>query len=289
MNNLLTVNNLTKIYGSGRGVRNISFELQKGRILGIVGLNGAGKTTLLSCLTGFMEWDSGDISYTWNNHVHNKVTGEVLENLGIVASEYGFPSNFDIKTIAHIMNSVYKNWDNKKFNTIVKTLSLDPNLKIKNYSTGMKTALAIAIALSHHAKILILDEATRGLDIKASAKIRDLLYDHVADGENSIILTSHIMGEIERISDSVLLIDNGEVKFNYDKDDLFYKYRVFQIAKQQLEKIDKNDILNMKQDEFYVRLIAIDSKMFSEKYEVEPKEFPIETIIELFLDGDDMV
>jgi len=289
MNNLLTVNNLTKIYGSGRGVRNVSFELQKGRILGIVGLNGAGKTTLLSCLTGFMEWDSGDISYNFNNNMQDRVNGKVLEDLGIVASEYGFPSNFDIKTIAHIMNSVYKNWDNKRFNTIVKTLSLDPNLKIKNYSTGMKTAMAIAIALSHDAKILILDEATRGLDIKASAKVRDLLYDHVADGENSIILTSHIMGEIERMSDSILLIDNGDVIFNYDKDDLLYKYRVFQMVKQHFKKIDRNDVLKMKQDDFYVRLIAVDSRKFTEKYEVESKEVPIETIIELFLDGDDTV
>lgn len=221
----LSVSNLSKVYPSGRGIHNISFDLKKGSILGIIGLNGAGKTTLLSCLAGFINKDSGDISYTFDNANHRTVSADVLENLGIVFSEYGFPGHFSAKTICSIMSKSYKKWSSETFYALLSQLELDRNLVTKKYSTGMKTKLAIAIALSHNAKILILDEATNGLDAKSSAKVRNLMSTFVSNRENSIIITSHIMGEIERMSDYIMFIDNGHMKFNCSKDELLQRYK----------------------------------------------------------------
>jgi len=286
MDSILTVSNLSKVYSSGRGIRSVSFELQKGTILGVIGLNGAGKTTLMSCLTGFMDWDSGDVEFNFGEKAYAKVKPEVLERLGIVVSEYGFPGHFSAKTVCGIMENAYRNWDKAKFFAILRELELDPGIKTRAFSTGMKTKLAIAIALSHNAKILFLDEATNGLDVKASAKVRELMHAHVADGENAIVLTSHIMGEIERMSDAVMFIDDGDMKFNCNKDDLLHMYKVFPMTTETLGGIDRRDLMRIKKNEHTVRVIAKDPKLFSEKYAMQPEALPLDTIIEIFLEGE---
>jgi len=291
MNNLLTVNNLSKTYKSGRGVRDVSFELQGGTILGIIGLNGAGKTTLLSCLTGFMEWDTGNILYTLSGKTYDNINKapKILEDLGVLTTEYGFPPQFTAKTVNAIMSNIYQSWDKKKFFELLKELDLDPTVKVQKFSTGMKTKLGIAIALSHQAKILFLDEATNGLDVKASAKVREILYNHVADGENAIILTSHIMGEIERMSDAIMFIDDGNMKFNLNKDDLLHAYKAFAITAETLSKVDKQDVVKIKKDGYRIRVIAKEPKTFAKKYMLEPEVLPLDTIIEMFLEGEDLV
>lgn len=115
MENLLVVRNLSKIYNTGKGISNINFELNKGTILGVIGLNGAGKTTLLHCITGFLRPDEGQIEYTFNGEQFNEATPALLDNLGIVSSEYGYPAHFTAKIISHIMSSTYRSWDKNKF------------------------------------------------------------------------------------------------------------------------------------------------------------------------------
>ena len=286
MKNALTVRNLSKTYDTGKGARNISFELSKGTIMGIIGLNGAGKTTLLNCITGFLKPDTGEIEYDFNGEQFNKATPALLDHLGLVLSDYGYPDHFTAKIISRIMSSTYKNWDKNRFFEILERLDLDKNLKTAKYSTGMKTKLAIAIALSHNAKILILDEATRGLDVKASSKVRELLYDHVSNGENSIILTSHIMGEIERMSDTIMLIEDGNMQFISDKDDLLYQHKIFQVTSSQLADIDKGDISKIKRDDHTICIIAKDSKEFIEKYKIEATSSSLERVIEIILEGE---
>jgi len=286
-NHILKVSNLTKAYRTGKGIFDISFTLEKGTIMGIIGLNGAGKTTLLSCLTGFLEWDSGEVEFSVGAESYDQVEPAVLENLGIVAAEYGFPGFFTAKTVNHIMSTVYKNWDSARFFQLLERLDLQPRLKTAKYSTGMKTKLAIAIALSHNAKILVLDEATNGLDVRASAKVRELLHEHVESGENSIILTSHIMGEIERISDSIMFIDDGKVMFNQSRDDLLHQYKAFHVTTKMLEDIDPRDIIKIRKEAYTTIVIVREPREFAEKYAIEPAALPLDSIIEIFLEGDD--
>jgi len=286
MQNILKVTNLTKVYNTGRGIRNVSFELQPGTILGIIGLNGAGKSTLISCLTGFLKWDSGQVEYNFNGIKHSKIKPVLLNDLGIVTSEYGFPGHFTAKIISRIMAFTYKNWDAAKFQQILTHLELDFKLKTSKYSTGMKTKLAIAIALSHNAKILVLDEATRGLDVRASSKVRALLHAHVENGENSIILTSHIMGEIERLSDEIMLIEDGDVHFNSNKDDLLHQHQIFTITSKQLDAIDRQDIFKIKREDHTIYVIAKNPKEFYEKYNIESTHSTLDRVVELLLEGD---
>jgi ABC-2 type transport system ATP-binding protein len=286
MENILTVRNLSKIYNTGKGIRDISFELGKGTILGIIGLNGAGKSTLLHCLTGFLKHDTGEIHYAFNGERHNKVKPATLDSLGIVASDYGYPDHFTAKNISSIMSWTYKKWERKKFFEVLEHLDLDKNLRTGKYSTGMKTKLAIAIALSHNARILILDEATRGLDVKASSRVRELLYAHVSSGENSIILTSHIMGEIERMSDTIMLIEDGNIQFNSNKDDLLYQHKIFQVTSSQLAEMDKGDISKIKREEHAIFVIAKDSKAFGSKYRLESMSSSLDRVIEIILEGE---
>jgi len=285
---ILTVTNLSKTYSTGKGIHNITFALEKGTILGIIGLNGAGKTTLLSCLTGYLEWDFGDMQYNFDGGTFTQVEPAVLENLGIVTAEYGYPGFFTAKTVCHIMVSTYKNWDSDRFYHLLSTLEVEPRLKIAKYSTGMKTKLAIAVALSHGAKILVLDEATNGLDVRAASRVRDLLYEHVESGENSIILTSHIMGEIERISDKIMFIDDGKIKFNVSKDDLLHQYKAFHVTAQKLADIDRTDIIKIKKEMYSTIVIARDPHNFAKKYAIQPAALGLDGIIEIFLEGDDV-
>jgi len=284
--NILKVTNLTKVYNTGRGIRNINLELKQGTILGIIGLNGAGKSTLISCLTGFLKWDSGQIEYNFNGSIHNKIKPALMNHLGIVSSEYGFPEHFSAKTISQIMSYTYNNWDKDRFQEILTHLELDYKLKTGKYSTGMKTKLAIAIALSHNAKILVLDEATRGLDVKASSRVRALLHAHVENGENSIILTSHIMGEIERLSDEIMLIEDGDVQFNSNKDDLLHQHQIFTVTSKQLDTIDRHDIAKIKKEEHTVYVIAKDPRAFYQKYNIESAHSTLERVVELLLEGE---
>jgi len=286
MENILKVTNLTKVYDTGRGIRNISFELKPGTILGVIGLNGAGKSTLISCLTGFLKWDSGQIEYNFKGTKHNKIKPVLLNDLGIVSSDYGFPGHFTAKIISKIMSYTYKNWDVAKFQETLARLELDYKLKTSKYSTGMKTKLAIAIALSHNAKVLVLDEATRGLDVKASSKVRALLHAHVESGENSIILTSHIMGEIERLSDEIMLIEDGDVQFNSNKDDLLHQHQIFAVTSRQLDSIDRSDISKIRKDDHTIYVIAKNPREFHKKYKIESIHSTLERVVELLLEGE---
>lgn len=286
MTNALTVRNLTKLYNTGKGIRDVNFELARGTILGIIGLNGAGKTTLLNCITGFLKQDRGEVCFEFGGARFEKPSPALLDNIGIVSSEYGYPAHFSAKTVSHIMSSTYKNWDAKKFFEILAHLDLDKKLKTGKYSSGMKTKLAIAIALSHNAKVLILDEATRGLDVKASSRVRELLYAHVSGGENSIILTSHIMGEIERMSDTVMLIEDGAVQFVNNKDDLLYQHKIFQLTSGQLAEIDKADISKIKREEHAIFVIAKNPREFASKYGAEEAGSSLDRVIEIILEGD---
>jgi len=283
---MLKVTELYQTYNSGKGIKDISFELKKGEILGIVGLNGAGKSTLISCLIGFLKYKSGQIEYDFNGEKYNKISPNLLDKIGIVTSDYGYPEHFTAKHVSNIMSSTYKNWDKNRFFEILEFLELDKSLKTDKYSTGMKTKLAIAIALSHHAKLLILDEATRGLDIKASKVVRELLYDYVASGDNSIILTSHILGEVERMSDSIMFIENGSVHFHKDKSEVIYENQIFEISKDDLGKINKNDLVKFKRTDLSIFAIVKNPKMFSEKYNSKSIDSSLNTAIEILLEGE---
>lgn len=279
MSNIVEVKNLSKIYKNNVGIKNISFELKQNTVLGIIGLNGAGKSTLISVLTGFCSY-TGDLVYNFS--------GNYNDYIGVVHSEYGYPGHFNAMIVERIMKLCYTNWDSNRFFEILDILELEKKLSSKKYSTGMNTKLAIAIAMSHNAKLLVLDEATRGLDIKATSRVRNLLHDYMNKPGNGIILTSHIVGEIEKMSDEIMFIEKGELSFIKNKDDLLHENQIFNVTSIQLERIDKTDIKKIQKTDYNINLIAKDVSNFVSKYKIEPIITTLERVIEILLEGDEI-
>ena len=223
MENVLVVRNLSKRYDEFQ-LKNVSFSLPKGCIMGLVGENGAGKSTTIKLILNLINRDGGSVSiFGKDNLTHEKT---IKEDLGVVFDESSFPDNLNAKNISLVMKNVYKNWDEGLFYSYLKRFALPAQKKVKDYSRGMKMKLAIAAALSHHPKFLILDEATSGLDPMVREEILDIFLEFIQDEEHSILLSSHIISDLEKIADYVTFIHRGEVLFSEAKDQLLEEYGI---------------------------------------------------------------
>ena len=285
-NLVLKVEKLNKKYKSGKGIFDIGFEVPKGAIVGIVGANGSGKSTLLSCIIGVKEKDNGKIAFKIDGKEYDEKNRKILNELGIVRCEQGFPEDFTAKTVSSIMKNVYRNWEQKKFAYILKACELDSGIKIQDYSTGMKSKLSIAVALSHNPKILVLDEATNGMDVMTCGFIKKLFFFFFEDGEHSIIFTSHKIGEVEKMADQIILMQTGRIIIDCSKDDMLQNYTVFQMLEGKFEKIDKNDVLKAYKEGFYINVLPKDARGFRKKYKVDKEITDLETIVEIMMRGE---
>lgn len=238
MQNSIEIKNLTKKYKEN-GIYNISFNVPKGSIVGLIGRNGAGKTTILNSILNIIKKDNGKITIfddkTFSKDTRNK--------LGVVFDKSMFPESLNAKEINNILKYVYSNWNEMQFFDYLKKLEIPLNKKIKEFSKGMEMKLYIAIALSHNAKCLILDEATSGLDPVIRDEILDLFLDFIQDESNSILISSHITSDLEKIADYIAFIDNGNLLFFESKDKLIYEYGILKCEENNLEKIDEKYIL----------------------------------------------
>ena len=237
---ILEVKNLCKSY-KGFDLNNVSFDIPEGTIMGLIGENGAGKSTIINIITNAVHKDSGTV----------KLFGVDLENCGpdiwnsiaVVQADCGFPEELTIKNAESVLKGIYKNWDSGKFESYINKLGLDFKKKIKSLSTGMKMKLELAIALSHSAKLLILDEATNGLDFMARNEILDILMDFIQDESCGVLLASHIIEDMERICDYITFIHNGNVVFSENKDDLLDKYAIINIDENKLSELDSKAVV----------------------------------------------
>ena len=215
---MLELRNVTKLYRNGKGVRDISFQAEKGTIVGIVGMNGCGKSTLLNCITlgGF----KGSIRYSFEDFTATRPTPRVLENLGVVHARYGFPAHFSAGIVNKILSGLYKNWSKDRFREITDDLGLETDLKVKAYSTGMRSKLAIAIAMAHSPRLMVFDETTKGLDKESVSKFKDMVRKRVGEGCLAL-MTSHAEDEIEELCDGIVELQEGRQTFCGTKADYF--------------------------------------------------------------------
>ena len=248
--NAVEVKNLTKKY-KGFTLNNISFELPSGCILGLIGENGAGKSTTIRSILGMTKPDSGSI-----NVLGQSISASLKEDIGIVLDEVGIPASLNIKDINKIMKNMYKNWDEKLFLSYIDSFSLPSDKKFNDFSKGMKMKLGIAIALSHNAKLLILDEPTSGLDPLVRDEIIDILNDFTRDADHSILISSHIVSDLEKLCDYIAFMHNGNLMLFEEKDALLEKYRFINLTEQQLSELDPAAIKGKKVGKFGVEAIA---------------------------------
>lgn len=218
---MLEVKNVTKRYKEFT-LDNISFQLPKGYIMGYVGQNGAGKTTTINCITGLCSPNEGTI--TVDGITVEKDAANYKEQIGFIGDESYFPKEMNALEIQRIQKSFYKTFQEKKFNELMKQFGLPEKKKIEEFSRGMKVKLMFAAALSRETKLLVLDEATNGLDPVMRAEILELLQEYIADGEHSILFSTHMLEDLEQIADYIIFIHKGKLLLNETKDELLESY-----------------------------------------------------------------
>ena len=231
MENILEINGLNKAY-EGFALKDVSFSLPKGYIMGFVGQNGSGKTTTIRSILNMAKINSGKISIFGLDSVDNSV--EIKERLGVVFDSLYLANHLNIKQVDKQLSPFYKDWSSEEFFRRIKAFGLPDNQKIGDFSKGMKMKLMVAVALSHKAELMILDEPTSGLDPVARDELLDILSEYIEDENRSVLFSTHITSDVERIADYITILHNGKVWFTGTKDELHEKYLVLRGAEEDI-------------------------------------------------------
>lgn len=258
MDYALEIRDLTKRYGDFT-LDNINIQLPKGCIMGFVGENGAGKSTTIKLILDLIRRDKGNVAILGKDL--RKAEKSIKENIGVVMDESCFPENLNPKEINVVLKNIYKTWNEKKFHEYLSKFSLPLDKKIKNFSRGMKMKLSIAAALSHDSKILILDEATSGLDPKIREEILDVFLEFIQDESNSIFISSHIISDLEKVCDYITLIHRGKIIFSEQKDSLLESYGVLKCSEEEFATIDKYSVKGYRKNQFGVEALVVRDKI----------------------------
>lgn len=266
MENILEVNNVSKAFPkSGFALDSISFALPGGAIMGFIGENGAGKTTTINCILNTMIKDSGTVKL-FGAEMSDKDT-LIREEIGVVYDGDNFPSYLNAAQLANILRGAYKKWDEALYQSYLERFRLSPAQKIKTCSKGMSMKLAISAALAHHPKLLVLDEATSGLDPVMRDEILDVFLDFVQKDDHSILLSSHITSDLEKIADYITLIHDGRIILSLLKDELIYRYGIMRCKEKQFLALQPDDIVTYRKRDFQTDVLVSDVEKIRRKYQ----------------------
>ena len=284
MNDSLEVKNLCKKYNEFE-LKNINFTLPKGMSMGFIGENGAGKTTTIKSILNLIKIDNGEIKIFGLNIKENEK--KIKEDIGVVLDDCFFSEYLTPTDINKIMRKIYKKWDEKLYYKYLEDFKLPKNKISKEFSSGMKMKLKIAVALSHHPKLLILDEPTSGLDPVARSEILDIFQDFIQNEENSIFVSSHITSDLEHIADYITFINDGEIVLSKTRDELLEKYGIVKCSKSEFERIDKNDYVKFKVNRYEYDVLVEDKAKFKRKYEFKIIDKPtLDEIMLIYIKGE---
>lgn len=265
MNSTLILKNVNKKYEkSNFAIKDISFSIPEGSIVGFIGENGAGKSTTMNCILNVIRRDSGTIEIFGREMTDEDI--DIRENIGVVYDSNNFPEYLTARQLADILGRIYSKWDDFCFEQFLRRFGLPESQKIKTYSRGMSMKLAIAVALSHDSKLLILDEATSGLDPIMRDEILDVLLEFVKQENHSILLSSHITSDLEKIADYIVFIHNGEIILNKTKDELIYEYGVIRCSENDFHNILSEDILSSMKKDYQIDVLIKNRKLIEKKY-----------------------
>ncbi len=284
MENVIEIQQLTKAYPNFT-LKDINLEVPKGMIMGLIGENGAGKTTLIKAILNIIKPDNGVITiFNKDNITYEK---QVKEEIGVVLDDAFFADTLRVKDIVKILKHLYQHWDQETFKSYLQQFNLPDDQVVKTFSKGMKKKLEIAVALSHHPKLLILDEPTSGLDPIARNEILDILRDFIQDEEHAILLSSHITSDLEHIADYITFINDGRLLFTTTQDDLLNNYGLLKCSEKEFNQIDKTDYVSFKRNLYNYELLITDKTALSAKYpHLIIDRASIEEIMLLYIKGE---
>ena len=221
---MLEVKNLSKNFKEGFHLEDISFTLEPGYIMGFIGPNGSGKTTTINLIMNLMKRDSGSVKIFGEDIRENE--REIKNRIGFVYDEAHFYEDLTLEQMKKIIAPFYKEWNESLYRDHIDKFELDPRMRIKKLSKGMKTKYSLALALSHNADLIIMDEPTSGLDPIFRKEILDILYDIIQDERKSIFFSTHITTDLEQIADYITFINKGKMVFSKPKDEIMEEFKI---------------------------------------------------------------
>ncbi len=284
MNTVLKVTNLSKEYPNFT-LEDISFQLPSGTIMGLIGENGAGKTTTLNAILGLIHPDGGSVALFGKALVDDP--SGIKENIGVVMDGISFYDTLTPHKVGIISKAAYKQWDDTLYTQYLDKFKLPLNQEIKTLSKGMKMKLNIAVALSHKPKLLILDEATSGLDPIVREDILEVFWDFVQDENHSILMSSHITSDLEKIADFIVFIHQGKIQFCEPKDALIDNYGVLRCGDSTLESIDEEDIISIRRGTYQNEVLIRNRQLAAKKYKsAVVDKASIDEIMLLYIKGE---
>ncbi len=265
-NNAIEINAVTKRYGDFT-LDNLTLNLPTGTILGLIGENGAGKSTTIKLIMGAAKPDSGSITVLGSSNDDNGFT-DIKQDIGIVLDELYLPDILNTKDVNTVLKNAYTGWDEKEYYSLLKRFNLPDKKPIADFSRGMKMKLAIATALSHNAKLLVLDEATGGLDPVARDEILDILNEYTRNENHSILISSHILSDLEKICDYIAFIKEGKLLFCEEKDAILERYALTKITAEAYKDLPQNAVVSAKR-RGYGYEVLVDSTLISSAFTLE--------------------
>lgn len=280
----LDIKDLSKSY-SDFTLNHIDFQIPKGVIMGLIGENGAGKSTIINLLLNEIKKESGSI------HIFGKDMDSeekaIKQHIGVVFDECNFIETFKVKHLNTIFKDVYTAWDEDLYFSYIKRFDLPQDKKIKAFSKGMKVKLSFAVALAHHPKFLVLDEATSGLDPVMRDEVLDILQEFIQDEEHTVLLSSHITSDLEKIADYIAFIHKGNILFSKPKDELLYEYGILRCGKEIFSEIDPEDIVTYRKEDYEWKVLVDNKEEAMRKYPQAVMDQPtIDDIMLFYIKGE---
>lgn len=239
---MISIQNVSKYYDKFKAIDNVSIEIPKGTIHGLIGENGAGKTTLIHCLTGIYKCDEGIITIAGDNVYDNPA---VKTKIGYVADSNSYFPNFKVKDMVSFYKGIYQSFDENRFNELNEIFKLSYERRVKQLSKGMQMRLALMLNLSLHPDVLVLDEPTSGLDAIAKKQVLDLLISEVSEYQCTVVISSHHLGELEKLCDSLTILQNGNILYQDSIDEIKQQIVKLQAVFKEQPDLSDIDVLNV--------------------------------------------
>lgn len=263
MKNAIEIKGLEKNYSNFK-LGPIDISIPSGTIVGLIGENGAGKTTLIKTMLNIIKKDQGSIKIFEKDYNQNEL--DIKEDIGVVLDNTFFPEILTAKDINIVMKDIYKNWDYELFYKYLHDFGIVDNQPLKTLSKGMRKKVEIATALSHHPKLLILDEATSGLDPVVRSEVLDIFLKFIQDEEHTILLSTHITSDLEHIADHIIFIDNGKKVLDKERDAIIDDYGILKCGIEEFDKIETNDIISYKKNKYECQILINNREKLKRKY-----------------------
>lgn len=261
--NAIEINNLVKKY-DGFTLGEISFAVPTGSIMGFVGQNGSGKSTTIKSILNIIKNDSGEIKIFGLDHI--KYEKEIKEKIAVVFDTLPFHESLNGKQINNIMKNMYKEWSEETFYGYLERFHLPVKKKLGEFSKGMKMKFQIATALSHNASLLIMDEATAGLDPVVRSEMLDVFMEFMQDETHSILMSSHITSDLERVADKLTFIHNGKIILSGYKDEILENHGIIQCSLDDIKEIDDEDIISIRTNKYSASIMVKNRRQCEVKY-----------------------